>query len=126
MADLADHYRRDHQYDAPVFHRPHPDARTRHEPFLASLVKDEEHIALVHETDGAVDGFVIAALVRAPPVYDPGGPACLIDDFVVAGPGCGRRWGKSSWTKLVGKLLLAAAHVVASEWFTSPFQDAQG
>jgi hypothetical protein len=28
-------------------------------------------------------GFLIATLIPAPPVYDPGGRTCLIDDFVV-------------------------------------------
>jgi hypothetical protein len=43
-------------------------------------------IALVHERDEEIDGFVIASLVPAPPVYDPGGLTCLIDDFTVAAP----------------------------------------
>jgi len=28
-------------------------------------------------------GFLIATLKPAPPVYDPGGPSCDIDDFAV-------------------------------------------
>ena len=45
-------------------------------------------ITLVSEESGAVTGFLIAQLAGAPPVYDPGGQTCDIDDFVVA-PG---RW----------------------------------
>jgi hypothetical protein len=36
------------------------------------------------EEDEHLTGFIIATLVPAPPVYDPGGLTCLIDDFVVA------------------------------------------
>jgi hypothetical protein len=93
---------------------------------------------------GVVDGFVIAALVPAPPVYDPGGPTCLIDDFVVADldlwPSMGRelldevhqraaRRGAVQSLVVCGPLdqqkrsmLLAAGSVIISEWFTQPLQ----
>ena len=63
-------------------------------------------IALVHESAGSIDGFVIAALMDAPPVYDPGGLTCLIDDFVVAD---GRDW------QTIGLALLAEANRQARE-----------
>jgi GNAT superfamily N-acetyltransferase len=40
--------------------------------------------ALVSEESGQLTGFLIATLTGAPPVYDPGGATCQIDDFVVA------------------------------------------
>jgi GNAT superfamily N-acetyltransferase len=44
-------------------------------------------IALVHEAgNGGIDGFAIASMITAPPVYAPGGPTALIDDFTVADP----------------------------------------
>ena len=45
-------------------------------------------------------GFIIAALVAAPPVYDPGGPTCFVDDFTVE--------TADDWP-LVGRLLLDRA-----------------
>ena len=33
-----------------------------------------------------MDGFIIGTLEEAPPVYDPGGLTCIVDDFVVAAP----------------------------------------
>ncbi len=43
-------------------------------------------VALVHEEGQAIDGFIIGTLVEAPPVYDPGGLTCIVDDFMVARP----------------------------------------
>lgn len=40
----------------------------------------------VHERDGVVDGFAVGHLPQPPPVYDPGGPVCLIDDFATRDP----------------------------------------
>jgi hypothetical protein len=56
--------------------------------YLGSLVTSDEVITLFSEEDGQLTGFLIApsALNPAPPVYDPGGLACDIDDFVVTLP----------------------------------------
>lgn len=43
-------------------------------------------IALVHQTENGIDGFAIASMITAPPVYAPGGRTALIDDFTVADP----------------------------------------
>jgi GNAT superfamily N-acetyltransferase len=72
----------------PVFWRPAANAEQAHRPYLAKLVDDQDVITLVSEESGTVLGFLIATLVGAPAVYDPGGRTCQIDDFVVA-PG---RW----------------------------------
>jgi len=32
------------------------------------------------------DGFLIGSIVDAPPVYDPGGGVCMIDDYMVDEP----------------------------------------
>jgi hypothetical protein len=56
-------------------------------------------IALVHQTGNGVDGFAIPSLITAPPVYEPGGPTALIDDFTVADP--------QSWNS-VGNFLFEA------------------
>jgi len=49
---------------------------------------------------------VIATVVEAPPVYDPGGLTCLVDDFVVADP---REW------ETIGATLLSEANRQARE-----------
>lgn len=47
------------------------------------LLSDEAHHACVSTNSaGQVDGFVFARAMDAPPVYDPGGRTCLVDDFV--------------------------------------------
>jgi GNAT superfamily N-acetyltransferase len=53
-----------------------------------------------------IDGFVLAMLVPAPPVYDPGGLTCSIDDFCVADP--------TLWNT-VGMALLDEAQRLARE-----------
>ncbi|MBA3245171.1 MAG: GNAT family N-acetyltransferase [Actinobacteria bacterium] len=144
MADLAEQKREQYKTHAPVFHRPTEGAREIHEPFLRSLVDDAERVTLVHEADdGNVDGFLIAMLVPAPPVYDPGGPTCSVDDFMVESP---ERWesaGRALLERAVEitrergavqtvvvcgpqdqpkrAMLISLGHDVASEWFTLPF-----
>lgn len=68
--------------------------------FFSRLLERPEVIALVHEQEGKVDGFLLADLVPAPPVYDPGGLTLRVDDFWVAG---GADW------KGAGRALLDAA-----------------
>jgi GNAT superfamily N-acetyltransferase len=84
IAALAEEKRAWYARFQPIFWRPAADARERHTRFLQQLVESGRVIALIHERDGTVDGFVIAQLVPAPPIYDPGGPTCSIDDFWVA------------------------------------------
>lgn len=52
--------------------------------WFGHLIAQDANLGLVHETDGTIDGFLIATIVPAPPVYDPGGLTCLIDDFALA------------------------------------------
>ncbi|MGH2995492.1 MAG: GNAT family N-acetyltransferase [Gaiellaceae bacterium] len=142
LVELAAHKREAYKSHAPVFHRPHPEARERHGPFLASLVADDEKIVLVSEENGEITGFVVAALVPAPPVYEPGGLTCLIDDFAVARPELweeagralldeararARSRGAAQTVVVCGPLdepkramLEGAGHVVVSEWWTAP------
>jgi hypothetical protein len=51
-----------------------------------------------------VAGFIIGRLTPAPPVYEPGGLTCLVDDFAVEHP--------DAWTSL-GPLLLAELSRIA-------------
>src|SRR5579862_4336076 len=84
MVALSEQKRLQYQEYQPTFWRVAADAREKQTSFFERLVGSEHAIILVHEREGAVDGFVIATLVDAPPVYDPGGRTCMIDDFVVA------------------------------------------
>jgi hypothetical protein len=144
MAELAEQKREQYKAYAPVFYRPKPDSRELHAAFLASQIDDEErHLALVHETEGGrVDGFLIATVVPPPPVYDPGGLTCLVDDFLVEAPALWPTVGRellrqaSRLAELKGAVqtvvvcgpedepkravLVDTGHIVASEWFTRP------
>jgi hypothetical protein len=84
MVELAEQRRVQYQQYQPRFWRKAADSREKHAPFLSKLVQDERVVALVSERNGVIDGFLIATLVPAPPVYDTGGMTCSIDDFWVA------------------------------------------
>ena len=83
VAALADARRRSYEAHQPLFWRPAEDALVRHTAYLHGLVDDSECVFLVARRDGALSGFVIGRLVPAPPVYEPGGLTCLVDDFAV-------------------------------------------
>lgn len=68
------------------FYRKAADSRERQIPFFESQLTREHVIALVAENDGAITGFLIGMIIEAPPVYDPGGLTCLVDDFVAYPP----------------------------------------
>jgi hypothetical protein len=86
ILDIAEAKREEYQRYQPTFWRKAGDSREKHRPHLESLVENERVICRVHETDGLVDGFIFVSLVPAPPVYDPGGPVCLVDDFATKDP----------------------------------------
>ena len=147
MVALADAARSRYAEWSPTFHRPAADAVERHRPWLERLVADAEVGSWVSAGDGDAAGFLIATLVPAPPVYDPGGLTCLVDDFVV---------DSDAWTT-TGRALLdrtlewATAHRAAqvvvvcgaqdtakrhllvehglgvvTEWFTAPLSGSSG
>jgi hypothetical protein len=147
MAELAEQKREDYKDYAPVFYRPKPGVRDQHASFLASQIQNSEtHIALVHEADAQhLDGFVVATLTPAPPVYDPGGLTALVDDFIVEMPDLWAGVGRSLLDAVIREaeprgavqtvvvcgpqdrakreMLLTADHIVASEWLTLPFAE---
>jgi hypothetical protein len=142
MVELADCKRREYEAFAPTFQRPAANATEVHGPWLAGLVEDPSVGTFVHQDSSGVDGFVIVTTGPAPPVYDPGGPTALIDDFTVASPGLWETTGAalldaaSGWASERGAvqlvvvsgphdaakraLLHGAGLYVASEWFTRP------
>jgi GNAT superfamily N-acetyltransferase len=83
MTTLASIRREQYARYQPLYWRPAAGAQDKHEPYLARLVASDEVICLVSEEAGQLTGFLIATLTPAPPVYDPGGLTCQIDDFAV-------------------------------------------
>lgn len=100
IADLAEKKRIQYERYQPVFHRRASNALSDHKAFLKTLLAKENTVLLVAEQEGQVLGFVYAALVTAPQVYDPQGKICFIDDFMVKDP--------SLWSS-VGRDLAKAA-----------------
>jgi hypothetical protein len=75
--------------------------------FFNSLIEQKRSAMLIAESgDGLIEGFIIAGLNGAPPVYHPGGLTCVIDDFCVSSP--------DKWLS-VGKPLLDAVFEVAKK-----------
>jgi hypothetical protein len=99
MLDLAEARREEYQRYQPTFWRKAGDSRERQRPYLERLISEEHVIARVYESDGVIEAFIIGALIPAPPVYDPGGPICLVDDFAIRDEG--------AW-EIVGAALLDA------------------
>jgi GNAT superfamily N-acetyltransferase len=99
MVAIAEVKRVEYEGYSPVFWRKAPDSSPKQELFFQRLLAAADVIALVAETDTSLVGFIIGAVTTAPPVYNPGGPVCIVDDFTVANS---TEWG------LVGAALLAA------------------
>jgi hypothetical protein len=94
----------------------------------------------VHEAGGVIDGFIVATLLPSPPVYDPGGPVCLVDDFATKDPAAWAASGAALLADLTAEakrrgavlavvicghldqpkraMLATAGYGVASEWHT--------
>ena len=67
----------------PVYFRQASDAREKHLFYLRDQLEARKQLMLVYDENGMVRGFLMANFVNPPPIYNPGGPACMIDDFVV-------------------------------------------
>lgn len=106
ILDLAETRRTLYATYHPRFHRPAAGARAKQRPFFLKLLSGDKSIVLVHESDRHVDGFLIAELRAAPPVYDPGGLTCVVDDFAVE--------NEALWAK-AGRELLETLRVLAHE-----------
>lgn len=106
MIELADQRRIKYEKYQPTFWRPASHAKVMQNAFFETLLQSENVIALVHERETTIDGFVIATTEQAPPVYDPGGLTCLIDDFTVK---------ESDLWQEAGRALLREATRIAKE-----------
>jgi GNAT superfamily N-acetyltransferase len=146
VAVLAADRRRDYETQQPRFWRQADDALARHSTYLHRLVDQPDHVFLVAGDPGRVFGFVIGRLTPAPPVYQPGGLTCMVDDFAVDQPNAwaslgplllrdlsraARARGGVQVVVVAGRhdepkrlALQAAGLVVASEWWTGPISSA--
>jgi hypothetical protein len=70
----------------PRFWRKSAVAEPMTQAFFGHLAGDPKVTFLVCDKGGTIEGFLIAMPQAAPPVFDPGGPTALIDDFCVASP----------------------------------------
>jgi GNAT superfamily N-acetyltransferase len=85
MVRLSEREREEREKLDPEFFRKAEDGAPKQETYFKWQLTQSHVIAVVHEGDGGIDGFAIASLIVAPPVYKPGTTA-LIDDFAVASP----------------------------------------
>ena len=100
MVELSEQKRTEYEQQQPIFWRKARDSASAQKPYFEHLLTLDNTIVLVYECEGTIQGFVIAGLHTAPPVYDPGGLTCNIDDFVVE--------HADLWSS-VGRALLEAA-----------------
>jgi GNAT superfamily N-acetyltransferase len=83
MIELCALKREAYERYSPLFWREAEDASIKQQRFFERQLQEGKWLAFVAEAAGVVSGFITGQLVTAPPVYDPGGQVCLVDDFVV-------------------------------------------
>ena len=142
MVAMAEAKRVEYEGYSPVFWRKAPDSSPTQERYLQSLLTNPDIIALVAQAEDGLAGFIIGALTLPPPVYTPGGPVCIVDDFAVAAPEAWRATGAALLTAIAQEaqarravllvvvcaqrddakraLLQEAGCTVASEWHVRP------
>ena len=86
LVALVEARRRVYEGYQPVFWKKAERSAEMSAAFLPMLLAREGVVGLVAETDGRIEGFLIAAPTPAPPVYDVPGPTYTVDDFAVAEP----------------------------------------
>ena len=142
MTALADVKRAEYEAYAPTFWRRAEDAVQKQAAYFRAQLADKDTICLVSENEGRLDGFLIARIVTAPPVYDPGTLVCMVDDFAVATPDQWESIGKPllhhvrslAQSRGAGLAVVVCGHLdeakremlrasgfyIASEWYVSP------
>jgi len=103
---LAEAGRAEYERYAPTFWRKAADGKEKQRGYFQALLGKSDVIALVCENLGRIEGFLIATVGEAPPVYDPGSRVVVIDDFTVS--------DASQWDTL-GAALLGHARERARE-----------
>ncbi len=106
MVQLSDAKRTEYERYAPTFWRKAPNGAELQRPYFRTLIVKDEIIALVYEEAGSIEGFIIASVTDAPPVYDPGSRVIVVDDFTVS---------QAEQWRTIGATLLAEAQHRARE-----------
>lgn len=101
IVELHEQRRLQYQEYQPALWRKAEDSAEEDRAYLESAIADATVIALVHDRGGTVDGAIVGVLSHLSPMYDPGGPVCVVDDFVVA--------SQELWNTVGVKLLNAMA-----------------
>lgn len=83
MVALSESFREQLSAKSPIFWRKAHDSAGRQSAFFQLLLTLPDVIALVAEQNRLIAGFAIGRMTPAPPVYAPGGPVLLIDDFCI-------------------------------------------
>lgn len=102
MVELSEQKRLEYQAYEPRFWRKAADSREKQTPYLERLLTGERTLAFVHERDAGIDGFIIGALMDAPPVYDPAAIPRVSGPMIYAIPGFSTTLMHSSsfWSKV--------------------------
>jgi hypothetical protein len=86
----------------PVFHHEADGALEIQTNFLKDSITRENVIALINvDGDVRTNGFIIGAIVNSPPVYNPGGKVCFVDDFMVLDPSLWATVGKALLDRII-------------------------
>lgn len=83
MVHLSEAKRMAYEEYQPVFWRKADGSEQAQRAFFEDQLGSSNVIALVYRENKDIEGFIIGALKKAPPVYAPGGLTCVIDDFCV-------------------------------------------
>ena len=83
LLKLADQKRTEYEHYVPNFWRKAVDGLEKQRSFFQDVLTKPNVLVLVSEENNLIDGFLIASIVKAPPVYDPQSEVCMIDDFTV-------------------------------------------
>ena len=106
---LVENRREIYQQYEPRFWKKAPNSARSSADWFGRLFLDSHNVSLVAEEGEKVVGFLIAREFPTPPVYDPGGPTALIDDFCVATP--------DRWSDVGARLVDAARLELRSRGF---------
>lgn len=142
ILNLANAKRREYETYQPVFWRVAADSKAKQRTYIADLIADGTVITLVATSESKLVGFVIGRLVPAPPVYNPGGLTCSVDDFAVnenslwetVGVDLFKRVREAAISKGAVQVVVVCGHLdepkkralekssltIASEWWVAP------
>jgi hypothetical protein len=101
IVELQEQRRLQYQEYQPTLWRKAEESADEDRAYLENAITDATVLVLVHDRDATVDGAIVGVLSHLSPMYNPGGPVCVVDDFVVASP--------ELWNTVGVKLLNAMA-----------------